>query len=278
MTQQRLKLITMLFVISAALLLISVLALVSLSYSYQNNQQTTSFLMYALLGISVFGFVFTAFLLFIDIEPHNKNLVPSVSSALVTTDIVIHKDIFESTDAYKDLPSYLGKHVFITHDISVRPSKHVLPVIFSASGLMFLRVFGANFSFETLHIFTLFMTFIIFCYVMLNIPNNKVIVDEEGVQSIVKSQISKRKLKWDEIDKIGIVNSYNSYKGTFLCFTTKYNKGDEQANINNSTPYNIVVRYSPQIVHCVLHYRNEKIYNLEYMKSWEVYLKYLKNR
>lgn len=277
MTQQRLKLIILLFIISTALLLISMLALASLSFAAENPKQITSVMLYVLLGISIFGFIFTTILLFIDIEP-NKNLNNPETTALTTTSVVIRKEIMESTDAYKDLPSYLGKQVFITHDITARPSKHILPVILSASVFMFLRVFGSNFSFENLNIFTLFVAFIIFCYVMLNIPNNKVIIDEEGVQSIIKSQIGKRKLTWDEIDKIGIVNSYNSYEGTFLCFTTKYNKGDEHADINNNTPYNIVVRYSPQIAHCVLHYRNEKIYNLEYMKSWEVYLKYLKSQ
>jgi len=122
-------------------------------------------------------------------------------------------------------------------------------------------------------VFSLIML-IVCLIIILRAIYRKVFITKDGIKLVNKGNSTTRFFSWDEINVIGIGVYPFGVRPTsgFLYFTTKDITDDLVIPSYCEAPDVIVVKYRPEVVHCVLNYWNKDIRNLDSQESWQKYI------
>jgi len=198
--------------------------------------------------------------------PNGSNDKPEIQS-----DKSINKKPYD-----RKIVPYRGKEVF---DVLPKGVKTVLAMIFVLIPLIIMlfvcfSVTSDNYSGNPLGSIFVILMLIVILIIFMRTLYRKVFINEDGIKYVNKGNNKTIFFKWDEIKVIGIsVYPFGIYPSSnFLYFTTVDIQDDLPVLSYSEIPNVILLKYRPEIVHCVLNYWNKEIRNLDSQESWQKYI------
>lgn len=169
---------------------------------------------------------------------------------------------------YSLLKKYEGKNIFI---VKGRGFLWIMIVLFMYITSLFVLLETVDGSYNSSIIWISYITILLVMFIWY--LRLKVRIDENGVSLIKGNKVSKT-LKWGKIKSIGIslnIFGYSSIFG-FMYISTRTLKGEPIFDQYIEKNYLVLLKPSPQAIHCILKYWDNGIKNLDTQKNWYKYI------
>lgn len=177
---------------------------------------------------------------------------------------------------YASLPEYAGKESFGVHRIYVY---YIVPIMFAIFSYRIVRTIiyyylGADATgSQNIGIAMLGAVALLFICLLI-IMNKKVNISKDGVRLKDKANNIDKLFKWKDIQTIGIGKNGEDITSAdkFIYISTQKLKYRPKVKKYYEDTTTIVLHYSNRAAHCLLKYWDGKMYNLDDLKSWGMYV------
>ena len=182
---------------------------------------------------------------------------------------------FINYNKYENIPKYTGKDTFYVTSMFSRITGIAVPIAFAIFYLILGVAIWNSTARELVYIpLQIGIAIIIFMLCLVAGRYKKVKVSEEGISLINVFGNSIKHFEWDNIEQIhvliGISTLESNYK--FFVSTNPFKIFGLNWRYTASSPEYMVIKYNPQIIHCILQYWDGDIDNYDDPKSWQRYI------
>lgn len=188
--------------------------------------------------------------------------------------------LIENMD-YETFPEYADKENFTIKSRFQSYGHYLTYSLFAVAAILNLAIICRDniweSGFSSIHIILMLIMVTLFSFIFVYFYKlfvRRVCINQNGVTQ--KMFRRKKTFKWSSIKTIGISTNSRGYKEPFcyIYFSKRKIKGSICIEKYTKKKGMIILRYRPNVIHCIMKYWDGEIVNLSTKKSW---LRYVKN-